>query len=173
MRKQQRRPIAQVVLVTVGLVVALGLRPITVREILAAYVLALAAIALVALTRLAHTEDAWERATSELERALTPGKPVRTRPAELIRVERDIVLGTTNAGHFHARLRPVLSEAAAARLAARHGIDLRRQPDAARRLLGDEVWEVVRPDREAPADLYTPGLPIRDVGRVVESLESL
>jgi hypothetical protein len=170
---KQHRPIAPLVLVTVGLTIALGLRPTSVREILAAYVLALAAIALLTLARLAHSEDAWERATSELERALTPGKPVWTRPAELIRVERDIVLGTTNAGHFHARLRPVLSETAAARLAARHSVDLGRQPDAARRLLGAEVWEVVRPDREAPADLYEPGLSIPDLRRVVESLESL
>jgi len=170
---KQRRPVTPVVLVTVGLAVALGLGPASVGEILAAYVLALAAIALLTLARLAHAEDAWERAASELERALTPRKPVRMRPAELIRVERDIVLGTTNAGHFHARLRPVLSEAAAARLAARRSIDLGRQPDAARRILGDEVWEVVRPDREAPADLYEPGLPIRDLHRVVESLESL
>ena len=106
--KRPRLPIGTFVGVTVGLVIALGLRPISVREILAAYVLALTAIALLTLTRMARTDEEWERATSDIEHALTPRKPVRTRPAELVRMERDITLSIANAAEFHARLRPLL-----------------------------------------------------------------
>ena len=147
--------------VTAGLVVALGLRPISVREIVAAYVLAVAGIALLSLMRLARTEEEWERATSELERALAPRKVVRTRPSDLVRVERDIVLGATNAGHFHARLRPLLWSIAAART---------RSP---REGLGDETWELLRPDRGRPADLYAAGLSVARVREIVDALERL
>ena len=53
-----RRAVRWFVLVTIGLAVALGLRPISVREILAAYVLLLAAVALSALTGL-NEGDPW------------------------------------------------------------------------------------------------------------------
>lgn len=152
---------ARLAVVTAGLVVALGLRPVSVREILAAYVLALAAVALAELSRLARTEEEWERTTSELERALAPRKVARTRPSDLIRVERDIVLGATNAGHFHARLRPLLWSIAAART---------RSPQEA---LGDETWELLRPDRGRPADLYDPGLSVARVREIVDALERL
>jgi hypothetical protein len=147
--------------VTAGLVVALGLRPVSVREIVAAYVLALAGIALLSLTRLARTEEEWERATSELERALAPRKVVRTRPSDLVRVERDIVLGTTSAGHFHTRLRPLLWSIAAART---------RSPQEA---LGDETWELLRADRGKPADLYAAGPSVAHVREIVDALERL
>jgi hypothetical protein len=152
---------ARLAVVTAGLVVALGLRPVSVREILAAYVLGLAAVALAELSRLARTEEEWERTTSELERALAPRKVARTRPSDLIRVERDIVLGATNAGHFHARLRPLLWSIAAART---------RSPQEA---LGDETWELLRPDRGRPADLYAPGLSVARVREIVDALERL
>ncbi|HXR10998.1 MAG TPA: hypothetical protein VN770_01775, partial [Gaiellaceae bacterium] len=64
-----RRPLVPVVLVTLGLVAALGAHPVSTREILAGYVLALAAIALLNLTRAARGEESWLRAPSELERA--------------------------------------------------------------------------------------------------------
>jgi len=166
---RRRRPIAPLVLVTIGLAVALGLRPASVREILAAYVLALAAVALVTLARLAHTEDAWERATSEFERALTPREAVRTRPADLIRTERDLTLASANAGELHTRLLPQLREVASARLAGRRDVDLAH----ARELLGDDAWELLRPDRPAPADRSEPGLPLRRVTLLLDAIERL
>ncbi|HEY2072112.1 MAG TPA: hypothetical protein VGG88_00915, partial [Gaiellaceae bacterium] len=95
--RRPRVPIGTIAAVTVGLAIALGLRPVSVREILAAYVLALTAIALLVLARMARTEEEWERATSDLERALAPRKPVRARPNELVRVERDLVLSVADA----------------------------------------------------------------------------
>jgi hypothetical protein len=154
-------PIGKVVGVTIGLVIALGIRPVSVREILAAYVLALTAIALITLARLARTEDEWERSTSELAHALAPRHETRARPAELVTVERDLTLGTENAGHFHARLRPLLWSIAAARV---------RDP---RDALAEETWELLQPDRPPPAELYARGPTLRRLGEVVDELETL
>ena len=167
--RRTRVPIGTVVAATLGLVIALGLRPISVREILAAYVLALTAIALLVLTRMARTEEEWERATSELERALAPRKTVRARPAELVRTERDLTLSSTNAGDLHTRLLPQLREVAAARLADRHDVDLAD----ARDVLGEETWEYLRPDRPIPDDRTARGLPLRSIAALVDTIERL
>jgi hypothetical protein len=58
-------------------------------------------------------------------------------------------------------------------LAARRGIDLDTEPEAARRLLGDEAWELVRPDREPPQNRYAPGIETAALATVVTSLEAL
>jgi hypothetical protein len=92
---------------------------------------------------------------------------VRTRPNELVRVERDLVLSVSNAGELHARLLPQLREVATARLAARH--DLAR----ARELLGEDAWELLREDRPAPDDRAAPGLPLRDIAALVDRVEAL
>lgn len=172
MRTEGGRVATLVALATLGLIVLLGLRPVGADRILAGYVLALAAIAASALVRrLARRSDDFTPSRFEHAIAWKPDPP--SRPPELVRIERDLVLGTTNAGHLHARLLPILREAAAARLGARYQVDLARRPEVARTLLGDEAWELVRPDREPPPDLYGPGLSLRAVRRVVERLESL
>lgn len=167
--RRTRVPTGTIVAATLGLVIALGLRPISVREILAAYVLVLTAIALLVLTRMARTEEEWERATSELERALAPRKTVRARPAELVRTERDLTLSSTNAGDLHTRLLPQLREVAAARLADRHDVDLAD----ARDVLGEETWEYLRPDRPIPDDRTAHGLPLRSIAALVDTIERL
>jgi hypothetical protein len=162
-------PVGMLVTATVGLLVALGLRPISIREIVAAYVLALTAIALLMLTRIARTDDEWARETSQLELALTPRKTVRTRPTALVRTDRDLVLSEANAGELHTRLLPQLRDVAAARLVDRHDLQLRD----ARGVLGDEVWELLRPDRPAPADRGAPGLPMRRIAALIDTIERL
>ena len=159
-------------LVTLGLAVALGLRPISVREILAAYVLALAAITLVVLTRL-NARDPWATA-SAFEQALVRRRPEeRMRPAELVRIERDLTLGSANAVHLHTRLLPLLREAAAARLAAHHRVDLERRPEEARRLLGDDVWELLRPELMPEDAIGAVALPLRRIRSLVDAVERL
>ena len=118
---------------------------------------------------MARTEDEWERATSELERALAPRTSVRARPAELVRTERDLTLSSTNTGDLHTRLLPQLREVAAARLADRHDVDLA----GARELLGDETWEYLRPDRAVPDDRTAAGLPLRRIAALVDAIERL
>lgn len=163
-----RQAVAQLATVTVGLAIALGLRPASVREILAAYVLALAAIALLLLTRIAHDTEEWERSSSDFERALAPRRPERVRPAELIRAERDLVLANGNAGDLHTKLLPQLRDVATARLADR-GL---RLADA-HVLLGDEAWELLRSDRPAPIDRGRPGLPLKQIAALFDRIEEL
>jgi len=160
-KERPRIPIGTVVAATIGLAVALGLRPASVREILAAYVLALAAIALLVLARMARTQEEWERATSELERALAPRRPVRARPSELVRVERDLLLSSANAAEFDVRLRPMLLEIAAARV---------ERPEEA---LDGESWKLLRPDRQLPEDRGAPGPSLAQVAGLVEAIERL
>jgi hypothetical protein len=165
------RRVRWLVLVTIGLAVTLGLRPISVREILAAYVLSLAAIALAVLTRL-NASDPWDP-VSEFARALRPRATERVRPPELVRIERELTLASANAGHLHSRLLPVLRDAAAVRLAARHRVDLVRRPDEARLLLGDERWELLRPDRPEPENTQRPGLSLRRIAGLIDAIERL
>lgn len=165
------RPVRWLVLVTIGLAVALGLRPISVREILAAYVLSLAAITLAALTQL-NARDPWET-VSEFEHALRPRRAERVRPPELVRMERELTLASANAGHLHVRLLPLLRDAAGVRLGARHRVDLLRRPDEAHRLLGDEVWELLRPDRPEPENPQGSGLALRRIGGLIDAIERI
>ena len=155
---------------TIALVALLGARPISRETILAGYAIVVAAIGMAALTRTMRAARFDHR--SPFEQRLTRERTPPTRPNELIRVERDLLLGTENAGHFHARLLPLLRGAAAARL-SQHGVDLVRQPEAAQRLLGDELWAFVRPDREEPHDLYSAGPSVRVVRQLVERIEAL
>ncbi len=169
---ERRRIFSSVAAATVALAVALGVGPVATERIVAAYILVLTAIAAAALTR-AAVSAAGPQPVSELERALGPRREERGRPPELVRVEREITLGSANAGHLHVRLLPVLRDAAAARLAARHGIDLERRPEGARRLLGEDVWELVRPDRPEPADRGAPGLGLARLRHTIDTLEAL
>jgi hypothetical protein len=166
MTSERRRVTTVLVLTTLGLIVALGLQPVSVERILAAYVLALAAIALASLTRVLASESTHERA-SRFDHALARRPEPPTRPAELVRIEREITLGMSSAGHLHNRLLPLLREAAEARL----GFELDRRPAAARERLGEEAWELLRPDRPEPGDRNAPGLPLRRVRAVVDALE--
>jgi hypothetical protein len=96
-----------------------------------------------------------------------------SEPVELRRVERELELGIANAASAHYRLLPRLRAAAAARLASRHGVELERRPDAARALLGEEAWELLRPDRPEPVDRFGPGVPRATVAALIERAESL
>jgi hypothetical protein len=161
MNRRLRAPYGTLAALTIGLAIALGLRPVSVREILASYVLALTAVALLVLARIARSEEAWERAASQLARALTPTPETRRRPPELVVVERDVRLSTASAGDFHSRLRPLLWSIVEART---------RTP---REALDDDTWELLRPERPVPVDLSAPGPPLRRLAQVVDALERL
>lgn len=168
MRREARRLGLPIALVTVGLVIALGLRPVSTEQILAAYVLALTAIALELATRVLAARS-HPRRGSAFEAAVERTPPTATRPADLLRMEREISLGVASAGHLHGRLLPMLREAASARL----GLDLERSARKAQALLGDDVWELLRPDRPPPEDRHAPGISLRRVEHCIETLERL
>ncbi|HVS86304.1 MAG TPA: hypothetical protein VHD91_11795 [Gaiellaceae bacterium] len=162
-----------VVFVTGLLLVMLGIGPLPAERLVAIYVLLVAAIVLSSLTRMAQAADKDPLAYSQFEAKLRERGERPGRPPELIRTERELTLGSASAGQLHQRLLPLLRDAAAARLLSKHDADLSRRSDAARRLLGDRAWELLRPDRPAPADRNAPGLSLSEIGDVVTRIEAL
>jgi hypothetical protein len=96
----------------------------------------------------------------------------RSGPEDLERLEQLVVTGRASAGEVHVRLRPLLAEIAAARL-ARQRVLLDRDPDRARAFLGDELWELVRLDRPRPEDPRGPGISLERLAAMTDRLERL
>lgn len=97
----------------------------------------------------------------------------RERLTELSRQEREVALAVDAAYDLHARLRPTLRAIAAHRLASRRNVDLDREPERARELLGEDAWELVRADRPPPEDRFDRGIPRERLRAIVERLESV
>ena len=135
------------------------------------YVLVLAAIAVATLVgsfRMFEPE-AWLRSPFERD----PERPEPPAPiAELERIDRLVVLGAANEFDLHYRLCPLIRQLSADRLHSRHGVDLDGAPERARRLLGDELWALVRPDRKV-GRRTGPGLAPAELAAHVDRLERL
>jgi hypothetical protein len=89
-----------------------------------------------------------------------------------------LVDGTRSGPAFDAELRGTLQHLLAARLAEHHGVSLRDDPDAARRLLcprprDERLWYWVDPARPAITKTKTPGIPPRTLARLIDRLERL
>ena len=69
-------------------------------------------------------------------------------------------------------LRPLLVPIVAARL-GRRGIDMALAPRRAEELLGDRLWEIVRPDRASAAHRVGRGLAGDELREAIERLEQL
>lgn len=157
---------------TVGLIAARTLAPGRFPLELDVYLLVVGG--LVALTVVLTTRAAHPRAgRSALAEALARGPRGPIRPLELERLEREVTLGTTTAFDLHFRLRPTLREVAEQRLADYRGLRLDDGGPAVEDALGEELWELVRPDREPPELRYEPGLSRDAVVRVVDRLEAI
>jgi hypothetical protein len=102
-----------------------------------------------------------------------PAVPATARPAQLVRLERLVTTAGTSAAHTHAYLRPILVEIASRRLVARGVMLDRMEPRAGRELLGDALWDIVRPDRPFPEERDRPGVSIEELGAMVDVLERL
>lgn len=155
------RTVLAAVAVVVGLVVAVdaGLPPGPTVE---ATVLALATVvALKATSRLPMGEH--RRGAGRV--------PAVTVPDELATARDQVLAGTTSAGGLHFLLVPPLRRAAAHRC-ERHGVDL-ADAGRARALLGDELHDLVRPDRARPRDREAPGVAVATLAAAVARLERL
>jgi hypothetical protein len=69
-------------------------------------------------------------------------------------------------------LRPLLVPIAGARL-GRRGVDLSLAPERARELLGEPLWEIVRPDRAPAARRVGHGVAGADLRAALDRLEQL
>jgi hypothetical protein len=165
-----RRLIVPVLAAAAALVILLAIRPLSTSRALAIWVVLVTGIALLFLVR--HIRESRE-ARPRFEAALRRPPTARAEPVELLRVQRDLELGIAGAAHAHQRLLPMLREAAAARLGARHGIELERRPEAAQALLGDDLWELLRPDRPEPTDRFAPGVRRDRIAAAIERVELL
>ena len=90
------------------------------------------------------------------------------RLRQLEEVEHAAAFCLSTAFDVHFRLRPHLVRIAEHRLGARGA----RLADGAS-LLGPELWEVVRPDREPPADRHARGIDLAGLRAMVDRLGSL
>jgi len=156
----------------VVLVVLLSLPQLPTSRALGIWVVFATASVLVVLNR--HARDRfWPAPPPRFEQALRKRKPTAAQPEELLRMDRELVLGSADADHAQRRLLPLLRSVAAARIAAHHGFELERRPEAARELLGEDVWELLRPDRPEAEDRHGPGLPHKRIVAVIDRVESL
>ena len=136
------------------------------------YILFVGALLLLVLARATHAAGSGGE-ESLYERALRRRRLRAERPQELERLEREVVLAGANAFDVHVRIRPSLREIAAHRLETRRGLDLDRASPETRRLLGEELWDLVRPDRAAPSDRSAPGIPLNRLRAHVDRLEEI
>ena len=147
-------------LATVGLFAAWASAPGRLALELDVYILVVGGLAL--LLVVAATRQTFPRRD--------PGEPLRPRALE--RLERELTLACSTAFDVHFRLRPTLRDIAAEGLGVR-GLRLDEGGPVVEEALGEELWELVRPDREPPPRRFDPGLEEADVRRVVERLEAL
>jgi hypothetical protein len=158
-------------LATIGLYVARVAAPGRHEFELDVYILVLGLIALLAVTSWLH-EVAPPAGRSEFEKALRHEPPEPPRIAELDRLEREVYMGAARAFDLHYRLRPVVREIAAGRL-ERRGLRLDSGSDVVRELLGEELWELARHDREPPGNRQGTGPGLDEVRLTIEQLEKL
>jgi hypothetical protein len=154
------------------LAVLLTVSRLSTSRAVAIWIVLVTALALMVLTRRSRESSGAESA-SRFEQALRRPKPPTAQPVELLRMERELLIGVADADHAHRRLLPLLRAAASARLAAGHGFEFERRPESARALLGEDAWELLRPDRPEPEDRHGPGVPQRQIAAVIERLEAL
>ena len=159
------------ILVTLAYLVARAIAPGRRDLLLDAYVLALGSIASLALlssVRRASGSDV----DSPLDEALARPPGQAPRLPELERLEREVSFAASTEFDLHFRLRPLVTEIVEPRL-ERHGLRLESSSTGARELLGEELWDLVRPDREPPANRNAPGPGLDSVERIVDRVERL
>ena len=169
MRRQLTQAAARLTLPTAALVFLLAFKPGQAGLALRIYALVVTAYVLLV-------------AIATLRRELPPTTPLRARrskrarqhpPETLERLEQEVILGISGTFDLHYHLSPRLRSLARDLLAGRRGISLEHDPDVARGVVGDEAWELVRPDRPPPADRLARGIPPAELARVVTALEQI
>jgi hypothetical protein len=100
-----------------------------------------------------------------------PATPERPGPddglIELTSLEHRLSWGSVDADRFRERVRPVLVDLALERLRTRRGVDPVTQPEEARRILGESLWQMVTgpPPSRCPTRA--------ELGRLVDEMERI
>jgi hypothetical protein len=140
--------------------------------VLDVYLVYLGAVVLQALAR-STGGAARPGGPSAFEEALRPRRATEEQPERLLRIRSLVSLATATAGDFHHGLRPVLREAAAHALSARHGLDLDADAERAAEALGPEAWHLLAAARPAPTDRFAPGPSPAELARAVGTIERI
>lgn len=141
-------------------------------RLLDVYVLLVGSLLLLVLVRWTAVAGG-QRGLALFERALVPRRRRPQRPEDLETLERTVVLAASSAFDLHTRLRPLLREVTADRLASARGLRLDSGSAEVRAAVGEELWDVVRPDRELPEHRFAPGLAVDRLAAHVDTLERI
>lgn len=173
MRRLLTRTATVICLVGVGLGIAYALAPG--RGALELQVCALVAGTTVVLAGVLVVQEAFPTArTSALAAALNRRRaPEPHRPHGLVAIERLVILAEAAAFDLHYRLRPILREIAVQRLADSRGLRLDGGGPQVEQILGEGLWELVRPERPGPESRFDPGVRSQDLRHAIERLESI
>ena len=163
---------ALAVVAAIILVVALQTLPFRHGVIVQVWLLACGGLILLQLVG-ATRSPALDNEPSAFERALRATPPPSERPPELARLEREVYLGMTGQFYLHRRLRPTLREIAGQRLRDRRGVELDSGDEHVLAALGDDGWELLRPDRKEHLNPDAPGIRLEELERVVAALERI
>lgn len=172
MRRLARAAAVAALVGLIVLLVVLAMTPTPTDPALDIYLLYLGGVALLTLVA-ATSHAAGVVESSEFEAALAREPPIPERPRQLVRLEREVYLAEQSVLYLHNRLRATLRGIAAHRLRTRRGIDLDGRPEAARALLGENAWALLRPDREPPRNRDARGLPVAELRVIVDALEKI
>jgi hypothetical protein len=172
MRRAAVRSAALAVVAAIILVVALQTLPFRHGVIVQAWLLACGGLILLQLVS-ATRAPALDNEPSSFERALRSAPSPPERPPELARLEREVYLGMTGQFYLHRRLRPTLREIAEQRLRDRRGVELDSGDADVLAALGEDGWELLRPDRTEHWNPDAAGIRLAELERVVAALERI
>jgi len=140
--------------------------------LLEVYLLGMGGVLLLALVRTTREEEPFAD-SSDFDRALAEMSRRHPPDSGELTLVRDVKQSRSSALHLHVRLRPILREIAAHRVWMRFGVDLDREQERARELIGPNAWELVRPGRLPPDDRLAPGPASAELRVVVDELERI
>jgi hypothetical protein len=102
------------------------------------------------------------------------GPPVENAPYRSYRqVSEALSWASVSPRHYDLVTRPVLVQLLSSRLADHHRVDLAADPEAARALVGEDLWHWLDPQREVARQGQPPGVDLETLTRIVDRLESL
>lgn len=101
----------------------------------------------------------------------TPDPSAARLPAQLRQIVKALNAARVSEFGVDRELRPLVQPIAAARL-ARRGIDLERDREAACAVVGAELWELVRPDRDRGSNQRRGGMSRTQVRALIDRLEA-
>jgi hypothetical protein len=155
---------------TAALVLVAGVAPGRLELAARTYALLVCGVALVVAIRAVRRADPPE---TPLRDGGSSADSRPRRPPSLARLEQLAALGVASSFDLQHRLLPPLRSIAGGLLASRRRVELESEPETARRMLGDETWDLVSPARPAPQDRVSRGVSPAQLTRVAESLERL